>query len=47
MIGSMSQQADPYAERNKLLQVEEIVWSEIAASRYPVKLPTPAKKNVC
>ena len=47
MIGSMSQQADPCAERNKLLQVEEIVWSEIAASRHPVKLPTPAKETVC
>ena len=47
MIGSMSQQADPCAERNKFLQLEEIIWSEIAASRYQVKLPTPAKKNVC
>ena len=44
--GSAAQQVDPYAERSRLLQLKEIVWSEAAASRYPVKLPVPAKEHV-
>ena len=35
-----------YAERNRLLQLKVIVWSEIAASRCPAKLPMPAKEQV-
>ena len=46
VTGSAAQQADPYAACNKLLQLKEIVWSENAASRYPFKLPTPAKERV-
>ena len=46
VTGSAAQQANLYAERNRLLQPDEIVWSEIAASRYPTKLPTPAKEQV-
>ena len=29
-----------------MLQLKEIVWSEIAASRCPAKLPMPAKEQV-
>ena len=35
-----------YVERNRLLQLKVIVWSEIAASRCPAKLPMPAKEQV-
>lgn len=40
------QQADRYTERNRLIELKEIVWSENAAARYPVKLPVPAKEHV-
>tara|TARA_B100000676_G_scaffold164048_1_gene161294 strand:+ start:3094 stop:3504 length:411 start_codon:yes stop_codon:yes gene_type:complete len=46
VTGSAAQQANLYAERNILLQLEEIVWSETAASRYPAKFPMPAKESV-
>ena len=46
VTGSAAQQADKYAECNKLLQLKKVVWSENAAYRYPFKLPTPDKERV-
>ena len=46
VTGSAAQQANLYAESNRLLQLREIVWPEITASHYPSKLPTSAKEQV-
>ena len=46
VTGSAAQQANLYSERNRLLQLREIVWPEITASHYPSKLSTSAKEQV-
>ncbi len=41
-----AQQADPYAERQRLDGLKSIDWSAAAAARYPVKLPPVITEHV-
>jgi len=43
---AIAQQSNPYGERNRLIALKEITWSETAAARYSVKLPVPAKEHI-
>ena len=41
-----AQQTNQYTERARLTNLSEIEWSALGLSRYPIKLPVPAKEHV-